>query len=83
MLVERCFQSLAHDRLRFNDPTGRCAVASTGTAALGIGLCVLAAPELVVGAVIVLGVVVGVAIKEALEDAAPEHKGLTVVMDWC
>ena len=82
VLAERCFQSLDHDRVRFNDRTGRCTVASTGAAALGVGLCVLAAPEIVVGAVIVIGVVVvGVAIKEALdayglrgshlEDAAP------------
>ncbi|WP_370644041.1 DUF6310 domain-containing protein [Myxococcus sp. RHSTA-1-4] len=35
---------------------------------MGVGLCVLAAPELVVGAVIIVGVVVvGVAIKEALD----------------
>jgi hypothetical protein len=68
VLVERCFQALDHDRLRFNDPTGRCAVASTGAAAVGIGFCVLVAPELVVGAVIVTGVVVvGVALKEALD----------------
>jgi hypothetical protein len=68
VLAERCYQALDHDRVRFNDPTGRCAVASTGTMALGIGLCVLAAPEIVVGAVIVVGVVVvGVAIKEALD----------------
>ena len=68
VLAERCFQALDHDRIRFNDPTGRCAIASAGTAALGIGLCVLAAPEIVVGAVIVVGVVVvGVVIKDALE----------------
>ncbi|MFP2903856.1 DUF6310 domain-containing protein [Pyxidicoccus sp. 3LFB2] len=68
MLAERCIHALDRDRVRFNDPTGRCAVASAGAAALGIGLCVLAAPEIVVGAVIVVGVVVvGVAIKEALE----------------
>jgi hypothetical protein len=68
VLAERCFQALDHDRVRFNDRTGRCALASTGAAALGIGLCVLAAPELVVGAVIVVGVVVvGVAIKEAVD----------------
>ena len=75
VLVERCFQALDHERIRFRDPTGRCAVASTGTAALGIGLCVLAAPEIVVGAVIVAGVVVvGIAIKEALEayESAPQ-----------
>src|SRR5512143_1220765 len=57
-LVERCFQALDHDRIQFNDPTGRCAVASAGAAALRLGLCVLAAPELVVGAVVVIGVVV-------------------------
>ncbi|WP_370640370.1 DUF6310 domain-containing protein [Myxococcus faecalis] len=68
MLAERCFHALDHDRVRFNDPTRRCTVASAGAAALGIGLCVLAAPEIVVGAVIVLGVVVvGVVIEEALE----------------
>ncbi|XXF81635.1 DUF6310 domain-containing protein [Myxococcaceae bacterium GXIMD 01537] len=68
MLVERCFHALDHDRIRFNDPTGRCAVASVGAAALGIGICVLAAPELVVGAVIFTGaVIVAVAIQEALD----------------
>nr|WP_164021025.1 DUF6310 domain-containing protein [Pyxidicoccus trucidator] len=68
VLAERCFAVLDHDRIRFNDRTGRCAVASTGAAALGIGLCVLAAPEIVVGTVIILGVVVvGVVIKEALD----------------
>jgi hypothetical protein len=68
VVVERCFKSLDHERIRFNDPTRRCAVASAGAAALGIGICVLAAPEIVVGAVIVAGaVVVAVAIKEALD----------------
>ena len=68
VLAERCFHALDHDRIRFNDPTRRCAVASADAAALGLGLCVLAAPEIVVGAVIVVGVVaVGVVIKEALE----------------
>jgi len=68
VLAERCYQALDHDRIRFNDTTGRCAVASAGTAALGIGLCVLAAPEIAAGAVIVVGVVVvGVVIKEALD----------------
>jgi len=68
VLAERCFAALDDDRVRFNDRTGRCAIASAGAAALGIGLCVLAAPEIVVGTVIVLGVVVvGVVIKEALD----------------
>ncbi|GEN12211.1 hypothetical protein SAMN05443572_107369 [Myxococcus fulvus] len=68
VLAERCFHALDHDRVRFNDPTRRCTVASAGAAALGIGLCVLAAPEIVVGAVVVLGVVVvGFVIEEALE----------------
>ncbi|HSP80338.1 MAG TPA: DUF6310 domain-containing protein [Myxococcaceae bacterium] len=68
VLVERCFHALEHDRIEFHDPTGRCAVASAGAAAVGIGVCVLAAPEIVVGAVIVAGVVVvGFAIKEALD----------------
>ncbi|WNG37753.1 hypothetical protein F0U61_31750 [Archangium violaceum] len=67
VLAERCFYALDHDRIEFHDPTGRCAVASAGAAAVGLGVCVLAAPEIVVGAVIVAGVVVvGFAIKEAL-----------------
>jgi hypothetical protein len=67
VLAERCFYALDHDRVRFRDITGRCAVASAG-AAVGVGLCVLAAPEIIVGAVIVAGVVVvGFAIKEALD----------------
>ena len=68
VLVARCFHALDHDRIRFRDPTGRCAVASTGAAALGVGLCILAAPEIIVGAVIITGVVVvAVVIKEELE----------------
>ncbi|WPB80222.1 DUF6310 domain-containing protein [Archangium violaceum] len=68
VVVDRCFQALDQERIRFNDPTGRCAVASAGAAGMGLGICVLAAPEIVVGAVIVTGVVVvGFAIKEALD----------------
>ncbi|TQF16909.1 hypothetical protein FJV41_05685 [Myxococcus llanfairpwllgwyngyllgogerychwyrndrobwllllantysiliogogogochensis] len=68
VLAERCYHALDHERIRFNDLSGRCAVASAGTVVLGVGLCVLAAPEIVVGAVVVVGVVVvGVAIKEALD----------------
>lgn len=74
MAVERCFQVLDQDRIRFRDPTGRCTVASADAATLGLGICVLAAPEIVVGAVIVVGVVVvGVAIKEALEAYELRH----------
>ncbi|WP_434386711.1 DUF6310 domain-containing protein [Melittangium boletus] len=74
VLAERCFHALDHERIRFRDTTGRCAVASAGAAAVGIGLCVLAAPEVVVGAVVVTGVVVvGVVLKEALD--AYEKRG--------
>jgi hypothetical protein len=75
VLTERCFHVLDHDRIEFHDSTGRCAVASAGTAAVGLGVCVLAAPEFIVGAVVVAGVVVvGFAIKEALD--AYELKGV-------
>jgi hypothetical protein len=68
VLAERCFHALDHDRIEFHDLRGRCAVASAGAAAVGVGLCVLAAPEIVVGTVIVAGVVVvGFVIKEALD----------------
>ncbi|RKI33382.1 hypothetical protein D7Y27_34790 [Corallococcus sp. AB004] len=67
-VVERCFPALDTDRVRFRDMTGQCTVASADAATLGIGVCVLAAPEIVVGAVIVVGlVVVAVAIKEELD----------------
>jgi hypothetical protein len=73
-LVERCFYALDHERVRFRDTTGRCSVASMGAGALGIGVCVLAAPEIALGAVVVAGVVVvGFAISEALE--AYEKRG--------
>ncbi|MBE4752050.1 hypothetical protein G4177_28170 [Corallococcus sp. ZKHCc1 1396] len=74
VLVERCYQALDHDRIEFHDTAGRCAVASAGAGAMGVGLCVLVAPELVVGAVIVLGVVVvAVAIKEELDAYELRH----------
>ncbi|NOK09821.1 DUF6310 domain-containing protein [Corallococcus exercitus] len=81
VLVEKCYRTLDHDRLEFHDTTGRCTVASADAAAVGLGFCVLAAPEIAVGAVIVLGVVVvGVAIEEALDayelrHASPEEAG--------
>ncbi|RUO93192.1 hypothetical protein D7Y11_10820 [Corallococcus sp. AB018] len=81
VLIEKCYRTLDHDRIEFHDTTGRCTVASADAAAVGIGFCVLAAPEIAVGAVIVLGVVVvGVAIKEALDayelrHAYPEEAG--------
>ena len=68
VLVDRCFQALDREKVRFQDPTGRCAVASAGAAAVGLGLCILAAPEIVVGAVVLTSaVIVAVAIQEALD----------------
>src|ERR1041384_5578745 len=58
VLAERCFHALDHDRVRFRDVTGRCALASAGAEVAAVGFCVFAAPEIVVGAVIVIGVVV-------------------------
>ncbi|RKI63000.1 hypothetical protein D7X55_21400 [Corallococcus sp. AB049A] len=69
VLAERCFHALDQGRVRFIDRSGRCTVASAEAATLGIGLCVLAAPEVVAGAVLVVGaVVIAVAIKEALDE---------------
>ncbi|WP_434299677.1 DUF6310 domain-containing protein [Corallococcus exiguus] len=74
MLVERCYPALDHDRVEFHDTTGRCTVASADAATIGLGFCVLAAPEIAVGAVIVLGVVVvGVAIKEEFDAYELRH----------
>ncbi|MCP3061982.1 DUF6310 domain-containing protein [Myxococcus sp. K38C18041901] len=71
VLAERCYQVLDHDRLEFRDTTGRCSVASAGAAAVGLGLCVLAAPEIIVGTVVVLGVVV---VAAAIHDALEAHE---------
>ena len=65
VLVEKCFHALNHDRIRFHDVTGKCSVARADAATLGVGLCILAAPE-IVGAVIVIGVVV-IAVAIAVE----------------
>jgi hypothetical protein len=68
ILAERCFHALDHDRVRFTDRSGRCAVAAAGVAVLGVGLCILAAPEIIAGTVLVIGlVVVGAAIKKAMD----------------
>jgi hypothetical protein len=71
VLAERCFHALDHDRVRFRDVTGRCAVASAPAAAAalgGVGLCLFASPAVVTGAVIVIGTVVVVAaIQEGID----------------
>jgi len=71
VLAQRCFHALDHDRVRFRDVTGRCAVASAPAAAAalgGVGLCLFASPVVVTGAVIVMGtVVVAVVIQKGLD----------------
>jgi hypothetical protein len=71
VLAERCFHALDHNRVRFQDVTRQCAVASAPAAAAalgGIGICLFASPVVVTGAVIVIGtVVVAVVIKEGLD----------------
>ncbi|WP_224369343.1 DUF6310 domain-containing protein [Hyalangium versicolor] len=70
ILAERCFHALDHDRIRFRDVTGQCAVASApaAAAAMGVGLCLFASPAVITGAVIVIAtVVVAIAIKEGLD----------------
>jgi Family of unknown function (DUF6310) len=68
ILAGRCYHALDHDRVKFRDVTRRCAVASAGAAVAAVGLCVFAAPEIIIGAVIITGVVmVAVAIKEGLD----------------
>jgi Family of unknown function (DUF6310) len=68
VLAERCFHALDRDRVKFRDVTGRCAVASAAAVGMGVAFCVFAAPEIIVGAVIITGVVVvAVAIKEGLD----------------
>lgn len=78
ILAERCFHALNRDKVRFRDPTNRCAVASASAAVVpvGVALCVFASPAVVTGAVVVVGtVVVAAAIQEAL-DAYQRHASL-------
>jgi hypothetical protein len=68
LLAERCHHALDRKRVKFRDVTGRCAVASTGAEAAAVGLCVFAAPEIAVGAVVVISaVVVTAAIQEGID----------------
>jgi hypothetical protein len=70
VMMERCYHALDKKRLRFNDTERRCSVASVDAASVEtmVGICLLAQPELLVGAVVVIGVVVvAAAIAEELE----------------
>jgi hypothetical protein len=59
-LVEKCYGALDLSRIRFQDLEHRCPVAQVNAATIGpiVGICLLVQPEIVVGAVIVIGVVV-------------------------
>lgn len=67
-LVERCYHALDLARIHFQDIDRRCGVASVDAATVGqvVGICMLVQPQLVLGAVIVVGVVI-VAAKIAAE----------------
>jgi hypothetical protein len=71
ILAERCFHALDRDRVKFRDVTKRCAVAYAGADAAApavVALCIFAAPEIAVGAVIVISaVVVAAAIQEGID----------------
>jgi hypothetical protein len=78
VLAERCHHALDRKRVKFRDVTGRCAAASIGAEVAAVGLCVFAAPEIVVSAVIVISaVVVAAAIQEGIDayqrNASPER----------
>jgi hypothetical protein len=59
-LVERCYHALDLSRLRFQDIEHRCSVADADAASVQamVGVCLLIQPELIVGAVVVIGVIV-------------------------
>ena len=70
VVVERCFHALDTRRVQFRDLEQRCPVALADAASVEtlVGICLLTQPELVVGAVLVVGVVVvGFAIKAELD----------------
>ncbi len=75
VLARNCFHALDREKLRFQDVRGRCALASAGAAVVGVGLCLFAAPEIIVGAIIITGVVVvAVAVEEELEAYARRRR---------
>jgi hypothetical protein len=72
VLVERCYGALDLKRIRFHDLHHVCGVASVDAATLGpaVGMCLLVQPEILVGVVVVIGVViVAEAIAEELRAA--------------
>jgi hypothetical protein len=78
VVVERCFHALDTRRIQFRDSERRCPIASTDVATVEtlVGICLLTQPELVVGAVIIIGtVVVAAAIAEELADSARTRGG--------
>jgi hypothetical protein len=78
VLAERCFHALDHDRVRFRDVTGKCAVAVAPAVAVGVGVCLLAALELAVEAVVVVGsVAAAAAILAEIEAAESKRKMCT------
>lgn len=82
VLVERCFDALDLSRVRFDDRQGACPLAQAGgisaDAALRlVGVCMLARPELAIGAVIIIGAVVVAAAIAAEIEAAEARKGCT------
>jgi len=77
ILAERCFHALDHDRVRFRDVTGKCAIAVAPAVAVGVGVCILAAAELAVEAVVVIGSVAAAAAIVAEIEAARARKGCT------
>jgi hypothetical protein len=86
VLVERCFDALDSRKIRFQDPKRNCAVASADAAALEglVGICILSQPEIVVGAVIIIGVVVvAAAIAEELEEKARCKKVAEACRETC
>jgi len=74
VLAERCFHALDHDRVRFRDLTGKCAVAVAPVIAVGVGVCILAALELAAEAVVVVGSAAVVAAVINEEIAAYERR---------
>ena len=59
-VVERCHPALDWSRLQVRDMDHRCAVANADAASVQamVGVCLLVQPELVIGAIVIIGVVV-------------------------
>jgi len=87
-LVERCFGALDLSRIRFRDIEHRCPVAQADATTLEemVGICLLIQPEVALGAIVLIGVVLAapaIAAEIAKTDAKPRETDCDAQYEEC